>query len=332
MSLFFRGYGRVYGFSLLLSILFFLTRISSIHGADLYEIYGELTEYWQDENAATTGTTCLSGMELSSCTLRNTNSQYAPKLTKFDMTLTGVEMLCIQCCSHTPLRREEWELACDVDNRQKNEINVFEKEFRLLQNEYSGDPTVIVCPIHRAGCSYDPTTGELEGKCSGTSLYLTSMTMSLTVQEYHLWFDSWVVIKDCNVTLTESASFTGDIWYENYYIDIQAPNYIWTPLHTALSVILSFLGIYGLLRFFRRETCIVCSKPLVFARKGHRCFWCWYYDCDLPHPLVMKSLSTKGEILAYRGIFLLVYFVVVVFFAVFNIWFLDLIYRSKANH
>jgi len=50
-------------------------------------------------------------------------------------------------------------------------------------------------------------------------------------------------------------------------------------------------------RFSRKEVCVVCEENLVFAFKNHRCFLCWYYDCDLPHDLILKSNHTKDVIL-----------------------------------
>jgi len=97
-----------------------------------FEIYGELTDYWRPVTPATTGSTCFKGVGLSTCVLSNAGEKYAPNLLKYDASLSGADMVCLQCCTNTHLNKDEWILHCPIDDRKKGILaSTYEEEFRL---------------------------------------------------------------------------------------------------------------------------------------------------------------------------------------------------------
>lgn len=248
-------------------------------------IYGSILDETSDDAVVLTSL-CYPGLQLTKC------------VAKYDQDATGEDLyyyknldanygkiFCLQCCGKGSYRkRDVWNLECPVDAVVGPPTNLYNQEIRFARLSTLDDLSYVSCPINRTSLDTSIT-------------YLVGMTVTLEVRMMVENFNAWKSVVGCSVQPYESTTAleTNDLFNEEYIMNFAPAANNMEPFSGVLLSLLSIIGVYLILYYFRREHCIICGKKLVFC--FDRCYLCRFYGADPPDPLLLQALREKTRAL-----------------------------------
>jgi len=206
---------------------------------------------------------------------------------------------CVKCCGKQENHVDVWDLYCDADTVTARESNLYGMELRLAANQFSGDSTIIRCPLTRSICNYDASGEFIDCPNQATDTkFLVGYTITIQVNKIDRYFQYWRGVHSCQIAAEESTTRlqSGDRFRETlileHYSDL-SDVFDFAKLGMVLCIIYSIC--YGVLFYFRRRRCCYCQNKLVFS--DEMCHRCKFVGADAPDPVMIAVLTSKGDAL-----------------------------------